>query len=310
MPTFFHGPPSELLYGSWQEVAVKKTIVVGVLLLVASVVMVAALVIRVDAQGRVFPSPNAFLPEGAGSSIGITVRDLNSEELEKAKLNQAGGALVTTVVEGGAGARAGLRSGDIVTEFDGERVRSARHLTRLVRETAPGRAVKSSVVRDGSRRTVEITPETRNAFAQLPQFGPELERQLRDLPRNFSFNLDPDSLRGSLRRNGRGRLGAALVPLEDQLASYFGVKQGALVSSVEADSSAARAGLKAGDVITSINGRSVDTVSDVIQQVREAQPGSTLEMTVMRDRKQLTLKATVPEQSRPRPLENRRSREL
>ena len=74
--------------------------------------------------------------------------------------------------------------------------------------------------------------------------------------------------------------------MSDQLAAYFGVQRGVLVSSVDMDSPAARAGLKAGDVITSMNGRSVSDVSDVFEEVRRAGSGASIAMTVMRDRKE------------------------
>jgi serine protease Do len=296
---------------------VERRIVVGGVLLTTVVMTVAGMGMRANAQSRGFADPRVavqapepFIFDGEGSSIGISVRDATSEELQKAKVNQSGGAFVVSVVEGGPGAKAGLRSGDLVTEFDGERVRSARQLTRLVRETVAGRAVKSSIVRDGSRQTLDITPENRNT-REFSQIGPGLDRHFRDLSRNFSFNFNPDDFRGgSFSVFGRGRLGATLVPLGEQLASYFGVKQGALVSSVDPDSSAAKAGLKAGDVITSINGKSVDQAVDVTDEVRRAQPGSSLDITVMRDKKEVKLKATVPESSRPRPTETRRSREV
>ena len=80
--------------------------------------------------------------QARSSEIGVSVRDLTADEVAKAKLPQAGGVLVEDVRDGSAASRAGLRDGDLIVEFDGERVRSASHLTRLVRESVPGRAVK------------------------------------------------------------------------------------------------------------------------------------------------------------------------
>jgi serine protease Do len=97
----------------------------------------------------------------------------------------------------------------------------------------------------------------------------------------------------------RQRLGVTVTQLSDQLATYFGVKQGALVSEVTSGSPAQAAGVKAGDVITMINGRAVSTADDVVREVRAATPGSSVEVRVMRDRKELTLTAKVPEPSRP-----------
>ena len=85
------------------------------------------------------------------------------------------------------------------------------------------------------------------------------------------------------------------MPLSEQLRTYFGVSEGVLVSDVVADSAAAEAGLRAGDVITQIDGASVGSSTDVVLAVAEAGAGATLEIAVARDRERLTLRATLPE---------------
>jgi len=192
-------------------------------------------------------------------------------------------------------------SGDIIVEFDGERVRSARQLSRLVRESPDGRAIRTAIVRDGTRRTVDVTLSSDQAWFTMPDLS-GLDQKIRDMTRNFEFRYDGPGGRGYgqwIGPGGRARLGASLSSVGDQLASYFGVKGGALVTSVEMDSPAERAGLKAGDVITSINGRSVSDPSDVLQEVRRAADGGALEMTVTRDRKEMKLSAKLPERERP-----------
>jgi serine protease Do len=290
------------------EVELMRRVVVGVVLVLALAAGAVALIPDVRAQERFPGDLDVMLLEGPGASIGVTIRDLNANEAEKAKLPQPGGVLVTSVTSGGPGSRAGLRTGDIVTEFDGDRVRSARQFSRLVRETPPGRVVKSSILRDGSSRTIDVAPEAGTGRDDLLRLGDEMARRLEALPRNFSLEIDPRS--GLFRRSGRGRLGLELLPLGDQLASHFGVRQGVLVSSVDAESSAASAGLKAGDVITAIDGRPVETVADVSERVRQSPTGSVLELTIMRDKKESTLEVRVPEPSRPQPNRSDRAREI
>jgi S1-C subfamily serine protease len=89
------------------------------------------------------------------------------------------------------------------------------------------------------------------------------------------------------------------MPLTDQLATTFGVKGGVMVTTVEAESPAGRAGLKAGDIITAVNSRTVNEVSDVTQEVGRADDGGMLALTVTRDRKELKLTATLPQRERP-----------
>ena len=272
-----------------------RTLVIGGLAAAACIAVGTASLAHLSAQDRErTPRQWMSLFEAAGSELGVSVRDLTADEIAKAKLDRPGGVFIQDVREESAAARAGLREGDIVVEFDGERIRSASHFTRLVRETAPGRPVSSSVIRNGARVAVNVTPDESDRRAmRLP---PELPRDfLFNLPRNLNPtppNLDPRPPLGEFRR---GQIGVALSPLTDQLASYFGVKEGVLVSSVVTGSAAAQAGLRAGDVITAVNGRSVQSVGDVTSAVRETRPGTALTMRVMRDRKELTITVTMPE---------------
>jgi len=243
--------------------------------------------------------PRRVQIEGIGGSIGVTVRDVSTEEGERAKLSPPQGAYVTQVESGSPAEKAGIMTGDIIVEFDGERVRSARQLSRLVRESPDDRTVRSSIVREGTRRTVDLTPSNDRASFTMPDLS-GLDRQMRELAQRFEFRYDGPGGRGfGAWSSGRGRLGVALSSVGEQLAAYFGVQRGVLVTSVDMDSPAGRAGLKAGDVITSVNGRSVDDPSDVLAEVRRADDGGSLAMTVTRDRKELKLSAQLPERERP-----------
>jgi serine protease Do len=103
-----------------------------------------------------------------------------------------------------------------------------------------------------------------------------------------------------LRTSGkvtRGWLGVSLQPLGPELATSFGVKdaKGALVSDVSADSPAARAGLKSGDVILEFNGKKVEDPSALARAVAVAKPGETGKLTVVRDQKQQTVEVKLGE---------------
>ncbi len=274
----------------------RKTVVGGAAA-AALVGMMSATAPALEAQerGRAMPRiPEMMRLDGGGSEIGVAVRDLTSDEIVKAKLAQPGGVLVRDVRDGSPAARAGLMSGDIVVEFDGERVRSVGHFTRLVRESAPGRSVKSSIIRGGSRQELQITPDAGDRMTRGIPDMPELEQRLRALPRppDFPDDLDPTP---DLKVVPRGQIGVTLAPLTEQLASYFGTKEGVLVQTVMNGSAAAQAGLKAGDVITAVNGRPAQNVDEVSRAVRNARPGTALEMRVLRDKKDMTIKVIVPE---------------
>ena len=220
------------------------------------------------------------------AQLGMNVRDT------------AEGVRVEEVAQGTAAEKAGIRVGDLILEFDGERVRSAMQLTRLVRETPNGRSVAVAVMRDGKRQALQATPEAGRTFAFDDDAMRELERRLRDLPPEFRV-MPPLYRYENPRRfevrpfaGSRGRLGVTVQSLTPDLEEYFGATNGgALVSSVAQDSAAARAGIKAGDVITSINGRQVSDSDDLMR----ALDGLTGEVTIvlLRDRKQVTLKAIL-----------------
>ena len=221
------------------------------------------------------------------ASIGVTIRDVTGEDAVKAKMAQPSGVYVESVVEGSAASKAGLQPGDIVVDFDGERVRSASHFTRLVQESVPNRQVAAVVVRGTSKQTLTVVPQVGGNFNVLSN---NARQRLQDLPRDLNLRLD-EALRG---RGLSGRsLGVTVSPLSDQLASYFGVKQGVLVSAVTTESPAAAAGIRAGDVITAVNGRPVSTSADITRALRE-NSGDSVEVAVTRDRKSLSLKATLP----------------
>jgi len=234
---------------------------------------------------------------GPGSWIGVSVRDVGDDDISKAKLPGPGGVIVEDVSKESPAETAGVKAGDVIVELDGERVRSTRQFTRLVKETPSGRKVQASVIRDGQRVPLSIEPRESGIqfHADVSSF-PEIARG-RVVPppppappvppRPWVFELDEWIGRGS------GRLGVSVSDLQPQLAEYFGVKGGVLVSSVTADSSAARAGLKAGDVITALNGSDVTSPSDLRQRTSRLKEGEELSLAIVRDRKAMTLKGKV-----------------
>jgi serine protease Do len=266
----------------------KKMVVGGLLLAtLAAVAYLVAPATSAQQRNRIPPAVGGWnlALEGPGSSIGVTVRDQTGD---------ASGVVIDGVRDGTPATRAGLQKGDVVVEFDGERTRSAQQFTRLVRETAPGRSVKMVVLRDGSKRTLDITPETRDS-ATMQQFPGIAGDLFRALPRDFDFRFDQQGGWGESLFGTPRRMGVSVVPLGDQLAAYFGVKEGVLVSEVSSGTPASVAGIQAGDVITAVNGRSVLSPADLVREVREAEAGSTIDVRLTRNRKELTVKVTLPQ---------------
>lgn len=230
--------------------------------------------------------------DGRGSEIGVSVRDADEADVRREKLPAASGAVVEEVRSDSPAARAGLKSGDVIVEFDGERVRSARHFSRVVQETPAGRTVKAVVIRRGERAEIQVTPDASTAAMWIDgeRIGRAVEEHLGRLGRDFPMDFDFD-IRGMPLP--RGRLGVTVEEITPQLAGYFGVKDGVLVASVEEGSPAAKAGLKAGDVITSIDNEPIHSRADLVRELRGTDAGKEITIGASRDRKSLTLKATL-----------------
>lgn len=229
----------------------------------------------------------AELLGGRGSTIGATVRDADEADLKREKWTGSGGVVIEEVRRESPAERAGLRAGDLVVEFDGERVRSARQFARLVQEAPAGRSVKGVVVRGGHKVGFEVTPEPSSGLAVvwLEDAKERLGRLRTELSRLGDIDVQV--------RLRPGRLGVSVLGLTPQLAAYFGVKDGVLVTSVDADSPAAKAGVKAGDVITAFNGARVAGPDDLRRHVAPLEAGAEFTLTVTRDRKELTLKGKL-----------------
>ena len=245
--------------------------------------------------------PRVIVRSFGYASIGLSIRDVTGEDAVKAKMTQPSGVYVESVVDGSPAAKAGVQAGDIVVDFDGERVRSASHFTRLVQESVPNRQVSAVVMRGTSRQTLTVVPQTGGAFnLRSNEARRRLQENLQNqLPRDLNLRIDPDTLRNRATATGR-TLGVTVSPLTDQLASHFGVKQGVLVSSVTGNSPAASAGIRAGDVITGVNGQNISSSADITRALRAAS-GDSVEIVVTRERKSLTLKAALPARATPRP---------
>lgn len=210
---------------------------------------------------------------GPQSWLGVGIVDLTPEKADQLNLRGVHGVEIAQVAEGGPAQDAGLMRGDVITRFSDERVRGAEHLARLVRETPSGRTVELEVWRDGKQRDVDVVVEARG----LPSTLDVAEQFKRKSPGvGFDFPRAVTVIRNH-------SLGMEMEAIEDQLAKFFGVRQGVLVRSVEAGSSAAEAGLAAGDVIVSIAGSAVQDPADIRRELHGS--ASSVEIGVVRNRR-------------------------
>jgi len=254
-----------------------------------------------------------LLFSGERGRLGVTVCDVQPEDVQRLKLDAETGVRIQGVDDESPAAAAGLKEDDVVLRYQGESVHSASQFARLVRETPAGRTVQMEISRDGATRQVDATVGVGRMadrerpmpglHPQIPGLPSDLDGELGDALRSFRFELDPedaerigDDARDSVRRAFRSqgpRLGIRYHELSGQLAAYFKVDDGVLVSSVDEGSLAAKAGLRAGDVIVKLNGREVGDASDLGSAVARLEAGTPATLTVQRDGHPVDLKVTV-----------------
>lgn len=258
-----------------------------------------------DVQREVRRLRRTFEFGGGGPEIGVSIRDVEAGSPGSV------GAQVERVREDSPAEKAGIRAGDVITQFDGERVRSARQLSRLVSETPAGRSVALTLSRDGQPVQVQVTPEAAPMISgtfEPPQVRLERMPHFRfEHPEVFEQFLPGDGDRvwswsEGVGPGGRGRLGIGVQRLTPQLAEYFGTNAGVLVTTVRENSPAATAGLKAGDVITAVNGSAVASPADLTRAVRD-KDGADVRISYTRDRKSADVQVTLPSREEQRKRE-------
>ena len=243
---------------------------------------------------------------GSRPEIGVSVRDV--EEAGEG----AEGAVVTGVrADGPRGRR----------HRDGGRHRRVRRdacarraVARLVRRRGrPGRA--GARLRDGSPVALSVTPAESSGWAarvprgfadrirvEVDEFEDrraEIEERAREFAESESLAVLrglPEVVRGfAARRPGRARLGIRAESIDGQLAEYFGTGAGILVEHVDDGTPGAAAGLRAGDVITAVDGQAVDDLGALRRQLARLEPGAAFGVTIVRDRAETSLTVEPPE---------------
>jgi serine protease Do len=220
---------------------------------------------------------------GGVTYLGVNLAEVNADRARELKLKEPYGVEITRVEEGSPAEKAGLKAGDVVLEYNGQRVEGMEQFGRLVRETPSGREAKLLVSRGGANQTIAATLGTRKARTIGGNMFPGVEIpeiHIPDIPQVFTTWRSP-------------MLGIEAESLGSQLAAYFGVKDGVLVRSVIKDSAAGKAGIKAGDVITKIDGISVTTPNEVSSAMRSASSNKTFSVELVREHKEVTLSVNI-----------------
>jgi len=167
--------------------------------------------------------------------LGVQIQPLTKDLAEGLGLSNEKGALVGSTQEGTPAAKAGLKSGDVITAVNGDPVATAREVSKKVASLKPGSKVEIAYLRDGKERTATV--------------------ELATLPGEKTAKAEPRE-----SRDGLPRLGLQLAPAGQVPGAG---DEGVVVTNVDPDSPAAAKGIKDGDVILEIGGQAVTKPSDV-----------------------------------------------
>lgn len=246
------------------------------------------------------PFTNTFSLFTDGGYLGVYAENINRENMARYHMSQPRGVGITQVVQGSPAEKAGLRKDDVILRLDGENITSVRKLNRLVSEIAPDQSVRVTVSRNGAEQELNATVGKRNNFGFAQDLFSNNGKTFKLEPKTWKFeypNIDRFELGdhdfGDLTMilgNGR-RLGVSTMQLNKQLADYFGVAKGVLVTAVSEDGPSAKAGVRAGDVITAIDGEEVDSPGDLSRVANNKKDGD-VTLTIIRNKSQQTIRVT------------------
>ncbi len=176
--------------------------------------------------------------------LGVNIQNVNQDLANAFKLDAPKGALVAGVTQDSPADKTGINDGDVIIEFNGNEIRDSQHLKNVVGQTAPGRDVKVTVIRDGKNKVLSAT------LKEIP--GEELAS---------ATSVSPDS---------KERLvGVGVTDIDPDVRRQLELPtniEGVLVTEVTPGTPAAKAGLRKGDVILEIDRKKVASTKDAIEQ--------------------------------------------
>jgi serine protease Do len=258
--------------------------------------IVAAIAVAAARAQEPAPRPRVATTHVAvqrGSYLGIGVADIDTERAKALNLKEERGAEVTSVDPEGPAGKAGLKEGDVVLEYNGQRVEGTEQFVRMVRETPPGRQARLTVWRSGSTQSLTAVVGTRRGGWRDDNAWVSAMPPMPPMPPMPQINIPPmPDLSRNLMTWRSGVLGIEGESVNSQLAEYFGVKEGVLVRSVVKGSAAEKAGLKAGDVIIKVDGSTVTSPREISSILRSIRSKKTFPVVLVRNQKQMTVTLT------------------
>ncbi len=237
---------------------------------------------------------------GGRSWLGVETSEVTKELVKEDKLPAERGVLVSKVISGSPAAKAGLKEKDVITEVNGQRVEGTEQFHRVIREIPAGRDVEVTVWRDGRAQNMHVVlGKSESAMARLKNL-PKAD------PGQFVFTMPElpelsDSM-GALHGYGMSGFGQPHMGIDAEdvsgaFGNYFGAPngEGVLVRDVFENSAAAKAGLRAGDVIVRADGQPVRNVAELREKMHAAKDSKSLKLGVIRNKAEISVDVELPQ---------------
>jgi len=240
---------------------------------------------------------NVVIGDDGSSWLGVETHEVTSDKAKELKLSAERGVVLGKIVPDSPAAKAGLKENDVVTEINGQRVEGAAQFRRMIHEIPAGRTIQLTVWRDGHTQTISATlgksEQGRHAMKMMTPTPGTFAFRMPEMPEIPSMEWN-----GSMLLSGQPRLGIDAEDLSGQLGAFFGAPdgEGILVRDVNSGSPAEKAGVKAGDVITSLNGERIRTVGELREKLsaKRDDKDRTVKLGVLRNKSEISLNVELP----------------
>jgi len=192
--------------------------------------------------------------------IGVEAQQVSVTMARALHVSENSGALIAGVQSDAPAAHAGLEPGDVITSVNGRSVKNPRDLALNIAAVKPGDEAKLQVLHNGDTKSVNV--------------------KVGNMPSEQTASAEPDG------QDHRARIGLALAPLSPDLSNQLDVPdgtKGVVVRNVEPGSPAEQAGLRAGDVIVGVGGKSVASPSDAAKAIRGASKDHAVALRIIRN---------------------------
>jgi S1-C subfamily serine protease len=241
---------------------------------------------------------NIVFGDDGSSWLGVETHEVTADRAKELKLSAERGVVLGKIVPDSPAAKAGLKENDVVTEINGQRVEGAAQFRRMIREIPAGRSIQLTVWREGRSQTLSATlgksEERRRAMKMVAPTPGAFAFRMPEIPDVPSMEWNGNMVFGG----GQPRLGIDAEDISGQLGTFFGAPEGEgiLVRDVNSGSPAEKGGVKAGDVITSLNGERIRTVGELREKLSAKRDDKerTVKLGVLRNKSEISLTVELP----------------